>query len=235
MEDNKELFTMEGFKKTDLEHHGVKGQKWGERRYQNSDGSLTPEGRKRYRQSKEQLRNRYQSLKQDAEALRIANKQVKKLENRDEPIFIPERHLVTTTRNQMKMDFTANTEQFKKDVDDFKKEYGKNKLKNLDVDKPYKIANNYISHLSETLVSALTSSPLDNALKGMDARDRYDSVYERTKAKLQDKGEYPDDRGIEEVPVLKALREEKKERKKEKKAGKHRVRIGYDGEPEVLY
>lgn len=31
-----------------LQHHGIKGQKWGERRYQNEDGSLTEEGRKRY-------------------------------------------------------------------------------------------------------------------------------------------------------------------------------------------
>ena len=29
-------------------HHGVKGQKWGVRRYQNKDGSLTPAGKKRY-------------------------------------------------------------------------------------------------------------------------------------------------------------------------------------------
>lgn len=29
-------------------HSGVKGMKWGVRRYQNPDGSLTPEGRKRY-------------------------------------------------------------------------------------------------------------------------------------------------------------------------------------------
>lgn len=28
-------------------HHGITGQKWGVRRYQNKDGSLTPEGRKR--------------------------------------------------------------------------------------------------------------------------------------------------------------------------------------------
>ena len=34
-----------------LQHHGVKGQKWGVRRYQNKDGSLTPEGRKRYSDS----------------------------------------------------------------------------------------------------------------------------------------------------------------------------------------
>lgn len=32
----------------ELYHHGVKGQKWGVRRFQNKDGSLTPAGKKRY-------------------------------------------------------------------------------------------------------------------------------------------------------------------------------------------
>ena len=32
----------------DIYHHGIKGQKWGIRRFQNPDGSLTPEGRRRY-------------------------------------------------------------------------------------------------------------------------------------------------------------------------------------------
>ena len=30
-----------------LIHHGIKGQKWGIRRFQNNDGRLTPAGRKR--------------------------------------------------------------------------------------------------------------------------------------------------------------------------------------------
>ena len=43
-----ELYTMEGFKINTLEHHGIKGQRWGIRRYQNPDGTLTPEGKSRY-------------------------------------------------------------------------------------------------------------------------------------------------------------------------------------------
>lgn len=31
-----------------IEHHGILGMKWGVRRYQNADGSLTDEGRKHY-------------------------------------------------------------------------------------------------------------------------------------------------------------------------------------------
>lgn len=38
-----------------LYHYGVKGQKWGVRRYQNSDGSLTAEGAARYRSSSSRM------------------------------------------------------------------------------------------------------------------------------------------------------------------------------------
>lgn len=39
-------------KNTYIAHHGILGQKWGIRRFQNPDGSLTYAGKKRYKESK---------------------------------------------------------------------------------------------------------------------------------------------------------------------------------------
>lgn len=52
----------------ELQHHGIKGQKWGVRRYQKSDGSLTSEGKKRYSDGE---------YKQALEKVKAADKVVK--------------------------------------------------------------------------------------------------------------------------------------------------------------
>lgn len=48
---------------TELQHWGVKGMKWGVRRYQNKDGTLTAAGKKRYAQELEKLKKEEQVLK----------------------------------------------------------------------------------------------------------------------------------------------------------------------------
>lgn len=67
-----------------LAHHGILGQKWGIRRYQNSDGSLTEEGKQRYihgyqkwkasdasKLSDEELRVRINRLQQESTYKRL--------------------------------------------------------------------------------------------------------------------------------------------------------------------
>ncbi len=42
------LYGYEFERESDLTHHGIKGQKWGVRRYQNEDGTWTAAGKQRY-------------------------------------------------------------------------------------------------------------------------------------------------------------------------------------------
>ncbi len=43
-----------------LAHHGIKGQRWGVRRYQNEDGTLTEEGRRYYGVQRQSFKQRRQ-------------------------------------------------------------------------------------------------------------------------------------------------------------------------------
>ena len=57
------VYYIAGFPVSDeLYHHGIKGQKWGIRRYQNEDGTLTSEGKKRYGKGLGEYANRKEGI-----------------------------------------------------------------------------------------------------------------------------------------------------------------------------
>lgn len=72
---------------SELRHHGIKGQKWGVRRFQNEDGSLTSAGRKRYGEkgsSTEDYQNAIKKTKaagESVENIRKFNNDVKRIKD----------------------------------------------------------------------------------------------------------------------------------------------------------
>lgn len=66
------VITIRGAYPNELYHHGIKGQKWGVRRFQNPDGTLTMAGKKRY------LKDYDNSLKNTRSIANDISQQVKK-------------------------------------------------------------------------------------------------------------------------------------------------------------
>ena len=62
---------------TELYHHGVKGQRWGIRRYQNKDGSLTSYGKRRYAKELAKLEAEKKRVRQQEQTA----KKMKKLDD----------------------------------------------------------------------------------------------------------------------------------------------------------
>lgn len=108
-----------------LEHHGILGMHWGDRRYQNKDGSLTNAGRQRYG-VKQALhdhsvkKKRKKALKKAQAARKAKAKQVKKNEKirelaRKDPVeMYKHRDLFTTAElNGYNSRFDAEQKMFK--------------------------------------------------------------------------------------------------------------------------
>lgn len=78
--DNNYVITSDGnlISTEELKHWGIPGMKWGLRRYQNKDGSLTPAGRKRYNAEVEALKKRERLIRSQEKAAarqaKLANK-----------------------------------------------------------------------------------------------------------------------------------------------------------------
>jgi hypothetical protein len=73
---------------SDLMHYGVEGQKWGVRRYQNPDGTLTELGKKRVREAHEHYANAYYARKAGNE--RRFNKEMRKYNKQTSKMTVPE-------------------------------------------------------------------------------------------------------------------------------------------------
>lgn len=65
-----------------LQHSGIKGMKWGVRRYQNKDGSLTPAGKQRYRDSWSDDAKTAHAIRSAKTVKQMTNAELRKLNER---------------------------------------------------------------------------------------------------------------------------------------------------------
>ena len=104
----------------ELYHYGVKGQKWGIRRYQNPDGSLTDEGKKRYQKIEDDVKKAALIEEQGIAIANYGNLREGRAYNEDSPISRKVR--LNAIANRKKIDKMI------KELDDsgyFKQTYGK--------------------------------------------------------------------------------------------------------------
>ena len=104
----------------ELYHYGIKGQKWGIRRYQNPDGSLTDEGKNRYQKIEDDIKKSALIEERGIALANYGNLIEGRAHDEDSPISLKVR--LAATANRKKIDKMI------KELDDsgyFKQKYRK--------------------------------------------------------------------------------------------------------------
>ena len=134
----------------ELYHHGVKGQRWGVRRYQNKDGSLTSYGKKRYAKELAKLEAEKKRVRQQEQTA----KKMKKLDDMRKDIDERKKALKTDETPEPTKQPKAQTTTQKRKLSELSDEEIQAKIDRMNLENKYKeLAQERIDAVSKKEVS----------------------------------------------------------------------------------
>ena len=120
---------------TYLAHYGIKGQKWGVRRYQNADGTLTESGKKHYTKDSKKFESRYNKALKRAGLVNKRSKSLRRATNRSRWIMSPERIAnKEASLNKSKKRYERSLNRANRMYRRLERRYGGNEISNLSQD-----------------------------------------------------------------------------------------------------
>ena len=144
---------------SELYHHGVKGQKWGVRRYQNSDGSLTAAGKRRITKMTNALNKKYSKYKSN---------------ERENSELNSKYDMHNKTEQRIKADNDLRLMNYNDNKSQYYRDSSKNlikKVSKLDPKLGKKLSNEYSDLLNKTFIGDFTLSELRKIQKDPDHLD----------------------------------------------------------------
>lgn len=134
----------------ELYHHGVKGQRWGVRRYQNKDGSLTSYGKKRYAKELAKLEAEKKRVRQQEQTA----KKMKKLDDMRKDIDERKKALKSDDTPEPTKQPKAQTTPQKRKLSELSNEEIQAKIDRMNLENKYKeLAQERIDAVSKKEVS----------------------------------------------------------------------------------
>lgn len=117
----------------ELRHYGVLGMKWGRRKYQNRDGTLTPAGKKRYNNELSKIKNEQKILKNKQQT----KAKIDKLKTMRDEVDSQKREL-TPQKSKAPAQKASSEPPKKKRIKDMTDDELRNEINRLNMEKQYK-------------------------------------------------------------------------------------------------
>ena len=163
-----------------IAHHGIKGQKWGVRRYQNKDGTLTKEGRSRYGISDKISGTTPNDFNHD---LKTAFKRVRIEKNNDLYSVKRDKNLSQEQKQKAIKEIKDTYKTSGKVImDTFKKEYGEQTVKSIQAFNRVRLVSNIVGGATLLAIGGKLTNDItkDFDIIRSDERHYYQRAYNPT-------------------------------------------------------